>query len=220
MKKVLILALALTVAIALAACGGGSNNNAPSTPANNTPANNTPASGSANFDFSGIGGGVLFTDIPAADRPAFIAEGKKQGLDITFQADGSVKFVEIADGSAIVQNADGTWTVETDDGAMTVDTSGSWPDNKFTKLVPKPDFTVIAGAIDETTFTVTFENTSIDQIKAYVEKVKAAGFNIDEELTDMDMAGMAVYSFSAYNADDYNITVYSTQGFSGFTISK
>ena len=219
MKKVLILALALTVAIALAACGGGSNNNAPSTPANNTPANNTPASGSANFDFSGIGGGVLFTDIPAADRPAFIAEGKKQGLDITFQADGSVKFVEIADGSAIVQNADGTWTVELEGGA-TGTVGGGWPDHVLAKMLPVPDFTVVAGLTDEYICTVIFLDVTTDQVRAYVEKVKAAGFNIDQDLTDMDMGGMVVYSYSAYNADDYNVTVFSAQGSSGVTISK
>jgi uncharacterized protein YxeA len=79
---------------------------------------------------------------------------------------------------------------------------------------------VSVGAQSEDSFVVTFDGAAPDQIKAYVEKVKSAGFTVDADTQDMEMQGMFVYTYSAYNSDGYEIMVYSAAGSTGLTINR
>ena len=69
-------------------------------------------------------------------------------------------------------------------------------------------------------FTVAFKSATVEQIRDYVTKVKAAGFNIDEEVEDQEVMGMVVYSFTAENADGYTVEITSANGTSSLSISK
>lgn len=86
--------------------------------------------------------------------------------------------------------------------------SSDWPENEFTKLVPKPENVKIMGnkKVDNAYYighSVVVKGWSKEDCKAYVEKLKAAGFT-------KPLAGMkdvitndkeTMFSFDALNAD-------------------
>ncbi|MDR1765795.1 MAG: hypothetical protein LBR77_06865 [Lachnospiraceae bacterium] len=78
----------------------------------------------------------------------------------------------------------------------------SWPDNKFTRLVPKPDFEL--GEYDASKialgFFVPVLETDLDAIKAYVEQVKSAGFTVNAETTEREDTSAGIYNYRAKNA--------------------
>ena len=235
MKKLLILMLALLLAFSLVACDSGDNPNPSGINNNDDPLNRDPGtsqsgnqggtqggatSGDVGSMISGIGSSTaLYSDMDAASKQAFIAEGARQGLDISFGADGSTTIVDTTDGTTVIQKPDGNWVVKDADGGEG-QIGGDWPDNEFTKLVPKPSFELYAAAVDGDTFSVLFTNATIEQLKAYADQVKAAGFNLNEELTDQNVMGMVIYTFSAENADGYSVEIFSASGTTGLRISK
>ena len=235
MKKLLILMLALLLAFSLVACDSGDNpnnddplNRDPGTSQNGGENNNGTqggtqggaTSGDVGSMISGIGSSTaLYSDMDAASKQAFIAEGARQGLDISFGADGSTTIVDTTDGTTLIQKPDGNWVFSDGQGGEG-QIGGNWPDNEYTKLVPKPSFELYAAVIEDETFSVMFTNATIEQIKAYAEQVKAAGFNLNEELTDENVMGMVIYSFAAENADGYSVEVFSASGTTGLRISK
>lgn len=235
MKKLLILMLALLLAFSLVACDSGDNpnnddplNRDPGTSQNGGENNNGTqggtqggaTSGDVGSMISGIGSSTaLYSDMDAASKQAFIAEGARQGLDISFGADGSTTIVDTTDGTTLIQKPDGNWVFSDGQGGEG-QIGGNWPDNEYTKLVPKPSFELYAAVIEGETFSVMFTNATIEQIKAYAEQVKAAGFNLNEELTDENVMGMVIYSFAAENADGYSVEVFSASGTTGLRISK
>ena len=235
MKKLLILMLALLLAFSLVACDSGDDpnnddplNRDPGTSQNGGENNNGTqggtqggaTSGDVGSMISGIGSSTaLYSDMDAASKQAFIAEGARQGLDISFGADGSTTIVDTTDGTTLIQKPDGNWVFSDGQGGEG-QIGGNWPDNEYTKLVPKPSFELYAAVIEDETFSVMFTNATIEQIKAYAEQVKAAGFNLNEELTDENVMGMVIYSFAAENADGYSVEVFSASGTTGLRISK
>ncbi len=235
MKKLLILMLALLLAYSLVACDSGDDpnnddplNRDPGTSQNGGENNNGTqggtqggaTSGDIGSMISGIGSSTaLYSDMDAASKQAFIAEGARQGLDISFGADGSTTIVDTTDGTTLIQKPDGNWVFSDGQGGEG-QIGGNWPDNEYTKLVPKPSFELYAAVIEDETFSVMFTNATIEQIKAYAEQVKAAGFNLNEELTDENVMGMVIYSFAAENADGYSVEVFSASGTTGLRISK
>ena len=235
MKKLLILMLALLLAFSLVACDSGDNpnnddplNRDPGTSQNGGENNNGTqggtqggaTSGDVGSMISGIGSSTaLYSDMDAASKQAFIAEGARQGLDISFGADGSTTIVDTTDGTTLIQKPDGNWVFSDGQGGEG-QIGGNWPDNEYTKLVPKPSFELYAAVIEGETFSVMFTNATIEQIKAYAEQVKAAGFNLNEELTDENVMGMVIYSFAAENADGYSVEIFSASGSSGMRIDK
>ena len=235
MKKLIALLLALVMVFALAACDSEDNpnnddplNHDHGTSQNGGENNNGTqggtqggaTSGDVGSMISGIGSSTaLYSDMDAASKQAFIAEGARQGLDISFGADGSTTIVDTTDGTTLIQKPDGNWVFSDGQGGEG-QIGGNWPDNEYTKLVPKPSFELYAAVIEGETFSVMFTNATIEQIKAYAEQVKAAGFNLNEELTDENVMGMVIYSFAAENADGYSVEVFSASGTTGLRISK
>ncbi|MBR3766074.1 MAG: hypothetical protein IKL11_02795 [Muribaculaceae bacterium] len=92
--------------------------------------------------------------------------------------------------------------------------SSEWPENEFTNLIPKPDNITITGnkPIDNMYYighTIVVKDWSREDCKAYIEKLKAAGFT-------KPIAGMkdvitndkeTIYSFDALNADGVHASV-------------
>jgi len=161
---------------------------------------------------------TIYGQLDEAGKQQIISDLAKDGYEDSFGADGSMTIVD-PDGTTMVQKPDGTWAVKDEDGGEG-QIGGDWPDNEFTKLVPKPDFELFAANTETDSFTVAFKSTTVEQIRDYVTKVKAAGFNIDEEVKDQEVMGMVIYSFTAENADGYTIEITSANGTSSITISK
>ena len=226
MKKILALLLAAMMLFCFVACNTGDNpdsnkdNPGTSQSGNQGGTQGGATSGDVGSMISGIGSSTaLYSDMDAASKQAFIAEGARQGLDISFGADGSTTIVDTTDGTTLIQKPDGNWVFSDGQGGEG-QIGGNWPDNEYTKLVPKPSFELYAAVIEGETFSVMFTNATIEQIKAYAEQVKAAGFNINEEVEDQEAMGMVIYSFTAENADGYTVEITSANGTSSLSISK
>ena len=232
MKKILLLLLSVVLVFSIVACG---NEETPDLSSSENPGvsqsgeNNEDQGGEnstvnpEDIDFAAIMAGNGATDVvwgkqDEATKQAIIADAKKDGVDVSFGTDGSMTVVD-TDGTTMVQKPDGTWTIKDAEGNEG-QVGGDWPDNEFTKLVPKPDFELYAASGDDTFFTVAFTNATIEGIRAYAEKLKAAGFNINEEVEDQEVMGMVIYSFTAENADGYTVEITSANGTSALTISK
>ena len=247
MNRNVIITIILILALVLTACGGsasesgsGSGSSAPAASGQSSSQENsdaplaredepTPseetgsAAGEAPFDFSSIEDGLPPTDIilsaqSAESKQDLILDGKEHGYEVEFGADGSTTLT-YDDGTIMVQNPDGTWVVKDDDGEE-YSYGGSWPENEFTKLLPKPEFGLLGTDNSDGEFTVAFSDASLDDIRAYAEKVKAAGFNKDVEVQDQNVMGMDIYAFNASNADGYSVSVYYAAETGGLTISK
>lgn len=153
-----------------------------------------------------------------ATRAEIIAAAQVEGMDVSFGNDGSMTIVD-TDGTVLVQNSDGSWTSKEQDGSTT-QLGGNWPDNEFTKLIPKPEFSLAGASTEEYEFTAAFQGVTVDQVKEYAEKVKAAGFTEDPEEQDQVIYGITVYTYSAYNKDGYQVEVSFTNGTCGVTVYK
>ncbi len=235
MKQLLALLLALMMVLSLAACGdkeetpsGGSYTPGASqgddSSGGEDPADPEDTGVTPQLDFGAIMAGngkadTVWGKQDEATKQAIIAEGKKDGVDVSFAADGSMTVVDPVAGDTMIQSPDGTWSVKSEDGTVG-QYGGNWPENEFTKLLPKPDFTLTAATTNETECTVAFQDADIEQIRAYVEKVKAAGFTIDPTTEDQEVMGMIIYTYVAKNADGYTVSVSSAMGVSAIEIEK
>ena len=174
-------------------------------------------------DFSSIMAGSGKTDTvwgmsdPAA-KQRIIDSAKAEGFDVSFGDDGSMT-VKDKDGTVFVQSPDGAWSMK-EDGGQSASIGGEWPDNKFTKLIPKPDFKHYAAAVSSGEFTAAFMSVKTEQIRSYAGKIKAAGFTVDAEEEDQNVYGVEVYSYSAYNADGYRVEISFASGSGSITVSK
>ena len=228
MKKIAILLLAMTMAFALAACGG---NDSPDPSGSGTGQQGGQTQGGTensgdtapDIDFGSIMAGNGGTDTvwgkqDAATKQAIIDSAKKNALDASFGADGSLTIKDPESGETYVQKPDGTWTYQ-DAAGGEAQLGGNWPDNEYTKLVPKPDFTLMGASVDSTGFTVAFTDATLEQMRDYAEKVKAKGFTIDPESEEQEAMGMVIFTYAASNADGYRIEIVSAAGTSGITIT-
>lgn len=147
-----------------------------------------------------------------------IEQAKAEGAEITFGADGST-IIKDKDGNVMIQKPDGTWTYSDESGA-TGQYGGNWPDNEYTKLLPKPDFDLLAAGTDSQQFTASFAGVTVEKIKDYAAKVKNAGFSVDAQDEDYNYGELLMYTFTAYNSDGYCVELFFSAGVSGITLSK
>lgn len=232
MKKqlfgILALIVSITLLISLVSCSnkpsGNVDDDAPLVRDDSTGSTSAPENNAGNVpDFSAIMAGNGGTDTvwgmqDPAVRQQIIDAAKADGIDVSFGADGSMT-VKDKDGTVIVQQPDGTWVMKDADG-QTAQLGGNWPDNEFTRLVPKPGFKLAGASTSEDEFSAAFQSVDVDQIKAYAEQVKASGFTVDAEEEDQNFYGVVVYTYLAYNADGYCVEITFANGTSGITISK
>jgi len=155
-----------------------------------------------------------------AEKQAFIDDAKADGYDVTFGADGSMVMTDTATGETVTQNPDGTWTIDDGSGnGGAVNMGGDWPDNEFTKLLPKPELGVSMAAVAGNSFQAILAAT-MEQTKDYAEQVKAKGFTIDPQTEDQEVMGMVIYDYSAKNPDGYAVEVAFTGGTAVVTLTK
>jgi ABC-type glycerol-3-phosphate transport system substrate-binding protein len=95
-----------------------------------------------------------------------------------------------------------------------------WPDNEYTKQAVKPDIPIrISGNFEMggvKGFSLEFENATIEQLKAYAQKLKEKGFSLNAFESD----DSSMYSFSAENSAGYGVLITWAQGKAGMMISK
>ena len=101
----------------------------------------------------------------------------------------------------------------------------NWPDNEFTKLLPKPNFELTLEKTGEKSFSVSFTNSTLDnaateKVKAYAKLLESAGFVFSAEVIEEQVIGMVRYSYSAKNKDDWQVKVHSSVATAGLTITK
>ena len=174
-------------------------------------------------DFSAVLSGNGDTDTVwgsqnEAARQAVIESARNEGYDVTFDADGTMT-ARGADGTVLVQHPDGTWTVTDSDG-YSAQFGGNWPENEYTRVVPKPDLQLTAASAHDDSFAASFESATVSEVKAYAEKLKAAGFTLDPEEQDQELSGMVIYTYTASNEDGYTVEIFYASGMSGITIRK
>lgn len=184
---------------------------------------NTAEESAPTPDFASIISGNAATDTvwgkqDEASKQRIIEQAKQNGYDLSFDADGGMT-IKGPDGEEMRQNPDGTWVYHDENGG-TQQYGGDWPENEFTKQVPKPDFDVRGASTDDDGFSVVFAEASLDEIRAYASKLKAAGFRENEELTDQEIMGVVIYTFMADNEAGYTVKLTSANGVSGLSISK
>ena len=223
MKKILAFLLILIMVFSLAACGNkddkpsGDGEKNPDNSHNGEDNNN---GGNTDSLLAGIGSStVIYGQMDEASKQQLVMEGKAEGIDISFGTDGSTTFVDNEDGTVVVQKPDGSWVVKDADGGEG-QIGGNWPDNEYTRLVPKPSLELQATYIEGESFGATFTNATVEQIRDYVEQVKAAGFNINEVVEDLEFGEMVLYSFTAENADGYIASITFANGTSSLSIGK
>lgn len=232
MKRLLTILLSGLLILSLAACGGGGNEQSGNDPLTRDDGGTQQTQGGTensgntapDIDFGSIMAGNGGTDTvwgqqDAATRQAIIDSAKEDGLDASFGADGSLTIKDPESGETYVQKPDGTWTYQDAEGGE-AQIGGDWPDNDFTKLVPKPDFEIYGSSSDDDIFSAMFLSVTMEQIKAYAEKVKAAGFTIDPLEEDQEVMGMVMFNYSASNSDGYRVSVFITAGTAGISIEK
>ncbi len=218
MKKLMLLCIILLLALSLVACdsesgAGGRGSGEEST---------QPSIGDINFAaiFSGNADvGTIWGLQDPASQQAIIEAGRKEGVDVSFGADGSMAVVDPETGDTVIQKPDGTWTIKGSDGSEG-QFGGNWPKNEFTEQLPTPAFELMAASTTETDFSVAFVGASVEDIRAYVEAAKSKGFTVDAETSDEETMGMVIYSFTAENASGYELNVFYAVGTSGLTLTK
>ena len=232
MKKIIAVLLTLTLAFALSSCSfiknaAGTQSDAPLTRDDTSKQagtqDGTASQSDGKIDFGSImagNGGIdtVWGKQDDATKQQIIDQAKEEGMDVSFGDDGTMTVTD-KDGSKVKQNADGSWIVVNDDGTQS-QFGGEWPENRFTKLVPKPDFKLFGASLEDDEFSVMFTDVTVDQVKEYAEKLKANGFNKDVEVEDQNVMGMAIYSFEANNAEGYHVNLSMAVGFCGLTISE
>ena len=250
MKKLTIFILIISLTLAFCSClgdnknegnndSGDINTNGDNVGGNNDPDDNNDNTSPANTDGTGntdeigdIGdldiGDIynsdnmyIYSEFSAAEKAALVAQGKEEGVDIDFKADGSTTF-KYSDGTSATQNKDGHWVFTDAEGNdVSYIGEGDWPDNEFTKQIPKPKMKTALASIVDGAFSVIFsEDVTLDALRDYVDELKSAGFNNDVELTDETIMGIVIYSFTANNSNGYNVNVYYSGGIAGMAVTK
>ena len=236
MKKTAFFIILVTLLLALSACGGKET----PPPADNTPLTRaadpttappttaatatTAAAPAPAVDmeaiYSGSGDAALVSAFGPAEKAEFIAEAEADGYTVTFEPDGGVRMESAEDGEVIVQKPDGSWIVETEDGGQLSYGNTGWPESDLADRVPVPPFEIAYPYESPSELTVTFTNATLDDLRAYVEEVKAAGFVKNAETEDMEVMGMVIYTYTAQNAEGYTVSVFSAGGATGLSVAK
>ena len=145
-------------------------------------------------------------------------ELKEVGMTVEIKEDGSTKITSET-GIGVTQKEDGSLEIEAAEGEIE-QLDGNWPENEFTKQVPKPSFQPTAANTQSKAFSVAFVDASVEDIRNYVEELKAAGFTVNDTNKDVEVLGVVAYAFTASNGKGYKVEVTYAQNMCGMTITK
>lgn len=205
MKRFFAMLLTLAMVFALSACGG-KDNPAPSggsqggdapltredpsaqsstpTPDTQTPVSDPTGGYDPGADLQEQIGILNKNNLTTEEIAAIEADAREGGYEVAWAEDGSI----------IIS-----------DGGNTLSFSGGWPDNDLTKLIPKPDSAEVVGVQEGEASCTILLTWTIEDAKAYAQKLIAAGF--DQDVEEQDMADMGMYILVCYNADGVQVSV-------------
>jgi len=100
--------------------------------------------------------------------------------------------------------------------------TANWPNNEFTKQVPKPNFEVSVGSVNETEFVAIGGGATVEQLRAYAKQLERSGFNKDKSVTDESAFGFTTYFYKAHNGRGYEVEIsyVSMMNLNSITIRK
>lgn len=93
-----------------------------------------------------------------------------------------------------------------------------WPDSELGRQVPAPPFADAIITESDDSITLVKMGATIEEVKAYASKLKAAGFTVDETETEQTVAGFSIYTFMAENAAGYYAKLTLSAGTATFII--
>jgi hypothetical protein len=101
----------------------------------------------------------------------------------------------------------GPWSHETGSAQF----SGEWPDNEYTRRIPRPDIPFNLATVDPKRHRlgVLFKKNDgvFNAMKGYVEKLKAHGYTNNAESKEKTANGQPFFSYSAYDGAGYLVQV-------------
>ena len=145
-------------------------------------------------------------------------ELKEVGMTVEIKEDGSTK-IQTETGIGVTQREDGSLEIEATEGEIE-QLDGNWPENEFTKQVPKPELQPTAANTQEKSFSVAFVDAKVEDIRNYVEELKKAGFTVDAANKDVEVFGVVAYAYTASNGNGYKVEVTYAQDMCGMTITR
>ena len=102
-----------------------------------------------------------------------------------------------------------------------LETSIKWPKSGLAKKLPEPEFGQLAGVTNTPNeFCAAYAEVSQDDLRAYVEQIKNAGFTIDAALSDQEYMGIQMFSYNAENEDGLIFSISGTAGTCTITLKE
>jgi hypothetical protein len=78
-----------------------------------------------------------------------------------------------------------------------------WPDNEFTRAVPKPEIAIASARVYYGDYEIVFSGATYAAVKAYGGQLKAAGFTVN--LGELDRDDVYQYRLNAHNSAGYRV---------------
>ncbi|MCL2590952.1 MAG: hypothetical protein FWD67_08785 [Betaproteobacteria bacterium] len=124
----------------------------------------------------------------------------------TTNSDGSVN--PQGEDTRMVLNRE-QWRIDKKDGSYG-QFGGDWPDDEYTRRIPRPDMSVMFASINkkDNSFTAMFKkgaspDSDIARMKTYVERLKERGFTIDARPYENSRYG--IYAYRAKDGTGYSV---------------
>ena len=96
----------------------------------------------------------------------------------------------------------------------------NWPDNEFTRQLPKPDFEIVSVTSTTADFSAMCARVTMEQLREYAREVQEAGFTEDVVIKDENLMDMDFYTFTAKNSYGYQAEISHAMGASTFAVRK
>ena len=158
MKKLLALLLTLALLFSLAACGGGGDDKTPSGEDKTQTSSGEMSLEEAAKEIEKITGEPMTAD---EVKEAMEQLAESTGKEVTAQ--------DLVNMTRELQELD----EEMNEG----DETAGWPTDGYGALIPEPDWEYRILSNDDKRFLIAYDDVSVDDLKAYAEKLEAAGFD-------------------------------------------
>lgn len=190
------------------------------------------------------GYGIYFSDATLEGLKAYSKKVASSGFDRNVEtgevgdvfyyraanADGKHVSLTFAEGSGVmgIYHSDPLGGDDDDYGGDDDDDYGDdyeygldWPtNNALAALVPKPDTAVSGSIMSGNDLNIMCQPASSDVFYKYVQSVKAAGFNVDADVSEVELGDGITYVFGAYDGKGHSITIYSNEYTFTITLSN
>jgi len=96
----------------------------------------------------------------------------------------------------------------------------NWPDNEFTRQLPRPDFEIVSVTSTAADFSAMCARVTMEQLREYAREVREAGFSEEVVIKDENLMEMDFYTFTAKNSNGYQAEINHLMGTSTFVVRK